>query len=142
MLNIIYFTFLHNFQTTLATEAPPPTTTQPIPTYAPEELPYKKTTDYIWSNFNTNATEIVECGPSDQFLFDVECRPWVELVDKKEVDGCAYLSNECIANGPLGFGASVVLRNTSHASLKVNSVAYSTVLCVRILNYLTSKFIS
>lgn len=100
----------------LATVPPPPTTTQPIPTYSPSQLPYKATADYVWSNFNNNATSIIECASSHEALpFDPKCKPWggTRCNDKK---------TECLGNGPLGMGTSVILRNDSSAKSKVNLI--------------------
>ena len=98
----------------IATEAPPTTTTQPVPTFPPDQLPYKVTSDYVWSNFASNATEILECATSHEALpFDPECKAWggTRCLDKK---------NECLGNGPLGMGSSMILRNTSSGSSKVD----------------------
>ena len=97
----------------IATEAPPTTTTQPVPTFPPDQLPYKVTSDYVWSNFASNATEILECATSHEALpFDPECKAWggTRCLDKK---------SECLGNGPLGMGSSMILRNTSSGSSKV-----------------------
>ena len=97
----------------IATEAPPTTTTQPVPTFPPDQLPYKVTSDYVWSNFASNATEILECATSHEASpFDPECKAWggTRCLDKK---------NECLGNGPLGMGSSMILRNTSSGSSKV-----------------------
>ena len=106
---------------------PPPTTTQPVPTYAPNQLPYRTTTDYVWSNFNNNATCdncIIECASSHEALpFDPTCKPW----GGKQ---CTEKTNECLGNGPLGMGTSVILRNTStFASSKVNSICTFITMC-------------
>ena len=98
----------------IATEAPPTTTTQPVPTFPPDQLPYKVTSDYVWSNFASNATEILECATSHEALpFDPECKAWggTRCLDKK---------NEGLGNGPLGMGSSMILRNTSSGSSKVD----------------------
>ena len=101
----------------LATEPPPSTTTQPIPTYAPDELPYKATSDYVWSKFNNNATKLfaAHCTIGDGVP--------KENCDFKDWGGpqCSDKSNECIGNGPLGMGSSVILGETATASSKVNS---------------------
>ena len=38
--------------------ATPPTTSVVPPTLAPDRLLYKTTTDYLWSNFDKNATRV------------------------------------------------------------------------------------
>ena len=84
-----------------------------IPTYAPDKLPYRVTTDYVWSKFNNNATSIIECKTSHEDLpFDPKCKEWGG-------PRCLDRTDECIGNGPLGMGSSVILRNTSSASMKV-----------------------
>ena len=123
----------------LATEPPPTTSTQPIPTYAPDQLPYKATSDYVWSKFNNNATTIfaLECNIQDEKGNWFQYKNCGGLNGKSiSVDGltnpkvkavswggpqCSERSNECIGNGPLGMGSSVILRNTSTATSKVSS---------------------
>ena len=124
-VNKCYLCFTKKY---LATQPAPSTTTQPVPTHAPDQLPYRATADYVWSNFNNNATSIIECGTSHNKTdpsfgtpksFDPNCKVWGG-------PRCNIESNRkkiCLGNGPLGMGTSVILRNTSiYASSKVTSL--------------------
>ena len=93
-----------------------------VPTYAPEKLRYKQTTDYVWSNFEQNATTIMECATSHDALPWTECcQDLSDCTTSWGAAECADKTNECLGNGPLGMGTSVLLQNTSSAARKVNS---------------------
>ena len=120
--------FLLPLLSILATEPPPVTTTQPVPTFAPNQLPYKVTTDYVWSRFQNNATSVIECvthmGPTNTELLPTEKKDRLCEIDGTSVHlakvECVADPKVCVGNGPLGMGSSVLLKPTTYYNCKEN----------------------
>lgn len=102
-----------------ATTAPPPTTTGVIPTYAPSDLLYARTTNYHWPTFSANQTNTVGnwkeetgygegpfgFGKSIKFKED-ECMADSKWVENNDV--CALNPKDC----PDGLTVSIWEKNT------------------------------